>query len=92
MLRLPEDKAFHREEGVVLELDPDLRVTLDLRPQIEAARSDMNQEVAGRTSGEDHAGRLKELVPLLDWEHIYFDLLEFKRMRVLNLALPVKYP
>jgi hypothetical protein len=81
VLRLPEGKAFHREEGVVLELDPDLRVTLDLRPQIEAARSDMNQEVAGRTSGEDHAGRLKELVPLLDWEHIYFDLLEFKRTR-----------
>ena len=81
VLRLPEDKAFHREEGVVLEVDPDLRVTLDLRPQIEAARSGTNQEVAERTSGEDHAGRLKELVPLLDWEHIYFDLLEFKRTK-----------
>lgn len=81
VLRLPEDKAFHREEGVVLEVDPDLWVTLDLRPQIEAMLSGTNQEVAERTSGEDHAGRLKELVPLLDWEHIYFDLLEFKRTK-----------
>lgn len=81
VLRLPEDKAFYQEEGVVLELDPDLRVTLDLRPQIEMARSGTDQEVAERTSGEDHAGRLKELVPLLDWEHIYFDLVEFKRRK-----------
>lgn len=84
VLRLPEGKTFHKEEGVVLQVDPDLSVTLDLRPEFEVARSDMDQERIERTGGEDHAARLKELVPLLDWEHIYFDLLEFKRTKGLD--------
>lgn len=87
VLRLPDDKVFHDEEGVLLEVDPHLWITLDLRPKIEVARSGVDQDVVERTGGEDHADRLRELVPLLDWEDIYFDLLEFKRTkRLYNLG------
>jgi hypothetical protein len=90
VLRLPDDGAFEEREGVVLGLDKDIRVTLDLRPKLEMAKSGAGEE-AGKTIGENKAEALKGLMPLLNWERIYFDLLQFRRMKGLhNLSFTEK--
>jgi hypothetical protein len=83
VLRLPDDGAFEEREGVVLGLDKELQVTLDLRPKLEMAKSGGIEE-AGKTSGANKAEALKGLIPLLNWERIYFDLLQFRRLKGLH--------
>jgi hypothetical protein len=91
VLRLPDDRAFEEREGVVLCLDKGIRVTLDLRPKLERAQSDEDEEAVGKTGGENKAEALKGLIPLLNWERIYFDLLQFRRMKGLhNLSFTVE--
>jgi hypothetical protein len=104
VLRLPDDGAFEEREGVALGLDEDIQVTLDLRPKLEIAKSADNKQ-AGETSGENKAQALKELktsgenkaealkglISLLNWERIYFDLLQFRRLKGLhNLSFTVE--
>jgi hypothetical protein len=90
VLRLPDDGSFEEQEGVALHLDEDIRVTLDLRPKLEMAKSGAGEE-AGKTIGENKAEALKGLMPLLNWERIYFDLLQFRRMKGLsNLSFTVE--
>ncbi len=90
VLRLPDDGAFEEREGVALGLDKDIQVTLDLRPKLEMAKSGDIEE-AVKTSGENKAEVLKGLIPLLNWERIYFDLLQFRRMKGLhNLSFTEK--
>ncbi len=89
VLRLPDGRAFEEQEGVVLCLDEDIRVTLDLRPKLEMAQSGADEAI-GKASGEDKAESLKKLMCLLNWERIYFDLLQFRRMKGLhNLSFTV---
>jgi hypothetical protein len=72
-------------------LDKGIRVTLDLRPKLERAQSDEDEEAVGKTGGENKAEALKGLIPLLNWERIYFDLLQFRRMKGLhNLSFTVE--
>jgi Type III restriction enzyme, res subunit len=78
VLRLPEGADFARGETVVVRPEDQVNIALDLRPKLEVADSSRG-ETAERSSGEDRAGRLKELAALLDWERIYFDLLEYKQ-------------
>jgi len=90
VLRLPDDGAFEEREGVALGLDKDIQVTLDLRPKLEMAKSGDIEE-AVKTSGENKAEALKGLIPLLNWERIYFDLLQFRRIKGLhNLSFTEK--
>jgi hypothetical protein len=97
VLRLRNDEAFEEREGVALGLDKDIQVTLDLRPKLEVAKSADNEragEISGenkaqafkelKTSGENKAEALKGLIPLLNWERIYFDLLQFRRLKGLH--------
>jgi hypothetical protein len=43
-----------------------------------------DEEVVGKTIGENKAEALKGLIPLLNWERIYSDLLQFRRMKGLQ--------
>jgi hypothetical protein len=104
VLRLPDYEAFEEREGVALGLDEDIQVTLDLRPKLEVAKSADNKqagETGGenkaqaskelKTSGENKAETLKGLISLFNWEHIYFDLLQFRRLKGLhNLSFTVE--
>ena len=87
VLRLPEGERFQDKTGVVLSLDEGIRVRLDLRPRLEMAKPGVDkageeaEELIEKAGGEDKADLLKELAPLFDWERIYFDLLEFKRVK-----------
>lgn len=104
VLRLPANGVFEEQQGVALGLDEDIQVTLDLRPKLEVAKSADNKqagETSGenkaqafkepKTSGENKAETLKGLISLLNWERIYFDLLQFRRLRGLhNLSFTVE--
>jgi hypothetical protein len=84
VLRLPDDRAFEEQEGVVLCLDPEIHVTLDLRPKLEMAQSGEDEEAIGKAGGENKVEDMRRLIPLLNWERIYFDLLQFRRMKGLH--------
>jgi hypothetical protein len=91
VLRLPNGKAFEEQEGVVLGLDEEIHITLDLRPQLEVAQSDKGDETVGKAGGTNKAKALNELASLLNWQRIYFDLLEFRRVKGLhNLSFTVE--
>jgi hypothetical protein len=91
VLRLPNGKAFEEQEGVVLGLDEEIHITLDLRPQLEVAQSDKGDETVGKAGGTNKAEALKDLALLLNWQRIYFDLLEFRRVKGLhNLSFTVE--
>jgi hypothetical protein len=82
VLRLPEGQRFEDKKGVVLAVDNSIKVTLDLRPRLELARSGVSGvEAMEKMGGEDRAPLLRQCQPLLNWHRIYFDLLAFKRLK-----------
>jgi len=91
VLRLPEGDTFAGREGVVLALDPK-RVTLDLRPRLLDVRPGETEEtqieaVRERADAQNSIDELRNRAALLDWERIYFGLLDWKRTRELfNLS------
>jgi hypothetical protein len=85
VLRLPEGERFEDRKGIVLWVDSSIKVTLDLRPRLELARSGVNEAVeVEEVGGEDGAEVLRQYAPLLDWHRIYFELLAFKRTKHLH--------
>ena len=82
VLRLPEGERFEDRWGIVLMADTNLKVTLDLRPRLELAKSGASEaEVAEKIGGEDRAPLLRQCATLFHWHRVYFDLLAFKRLR-----------
>lgn len=82
VLRLPEGERFEDKKGVVLGVDKSIRVTLDLLPSLEMARSGVAEaEAMEKMGGEDRSPLLRQCAPLFDWHRIYFDLLSFKRLK-----------
>lgn len=85
VLRLPEGERFEDKKGVVLAVDNSIRVTLDLLPRLELARSGASEtEAMEKMGGEDRALLLRQCAPLFDWHRIYFDLLAFKRLKAFH--------
>jgi hypothetical protein len=78
VLRLPEGSDFTHNVVVAARVEDAVRVTLDLRPKMEVAESAKRADESGPTGGEDRAERLREYAVLLNWEQIYFDLLDYK--------------
>jgi hypothetical protein len=82
VLRLSEGERFKDKKGVVLAVDNSIKVTLDLRPRLELARSGVSGvEAMEKMGGEDRAPLLRQCQPLLDWHRIYFDLQTFKGLK-----------
>ena len=82
VLRLPEGERFEDKQGVVLAVDNNIKVTLDLRPRLELARSGVSEtEAVEQVGGEDKSPLLRRYAPLFDWQRIYFDLLAFRRLK-----------
>jgi hypothetical protein len=80
VLRLPEGERFEDKNGVVLAVDNGIKVTLDLRPRLELARSGVSEtEVVEKVGGQEPS--LRQCAPLFDWNRIYFDLLAFKGLK-----------
>jgi len=82
VLCLSEGERFEDKEGAVLAVDDSLKITLDLLPRLELARSGAAEaEAMEKMGGQDRAPSLRQCVPLFDWDRIYFDLLAFKRLK-----------
>lgn len=85
VLRLSEGGRFEDKKGVVLAVDNSLKVTLDLLPRLELARSGAAEaEAMEKMGGEDRAPLLRQCAPLFDWHRIYFDLLAFKKLKAFH--------
>jgi hypothetical protein len=85
VLRLPEGERFGAQGGVVLEVEDSIKVTLDLRPRLEVARSGAGEtEATEKAGGADKASDLQKCAPLFNWQRITFDLLAFKRLKGLS--------
>ncbi len=75
--RLPEGERFQEKKSVVLGVDKHIEVTTNLLPQVESVTG--ASETIGQVQGENQAHKLRQLLPLLNWQGIYFDLLVYRR-------------
>jgi len=82
VLRLPEGERFQDKRGVALAVDSSIKVTLDLRPRLELARSGVGEaEVVEKVGGEDKAAALRQCAPIFDWQRVHFNMLRFREMK-----------
>lgn len=79
--RIPNDRSFATEVDVLLEVDPAIRVRVDLSLKLETIESRPD----GLRSIAVGAGREKAIADdtlnLVDWERIYLNLLEYKEQK-----------
>ena len=87
VLRLPDGDEFAARDGVVLAVDDRTRVTLDMRPKLLDVRPGTEEEqvvaVKEKSEAPNQAVRLRELASILDWDRIYFSLLDLKHSQEL---------
>jgi len=86
--RVPEDRCFADETDILLDIDPGIRVRVDMSLKVQTLESG----VKGMTATAATAGRERsipeERLALVDWEKIYLDLLEYKERKGLrNLVI-----
>ncbi len=85
--RLKDDALFHEHEFMPLVLDDTLNVTLDLRPQMQLLES---AAAAPGLLPEASPARFipDQFLPLLDWDKLYFAMLDYKAQKGwTNLAI-----
>lgn len=66
-------------ETIAVTVDPKRKVKLDFRPRVEAASSATHTDMSDKVEGMDAATELKKFAPLLNWQHIYLEMLSFKQ-------------
>ena len=86
--RVPADRSFLDEIDIVLDVDPDIRVSVDLSLKVQSFESG----AAGLTATAAKAGRERtmpaESLALVDWENVYLGLLDYKERKGLkNLVI-----
>lgn len=91
--RVPDDRSFADESDVLLEVDPAIRVRVDMSLKVQSFESGSD----GFTATAVKAGRERvipdESLNLVDWERVYLDLLEYKeRKGMQNLAIRPDLP
>ncbi len=91
--RIPDDRSFADEADVLLEVDPDIRVHVDMSLKLQTFESGSD----GFTATAVKTGRERtipdESLRLVDWERVYLDLLEYKeRKGMQNLAIRPDLP
>lgn len=88
--RVDEGRDFKQEETVALTLDPDIRPRIDHRPQVQILESVTNTSDTTEESNQERTIS-DTLIPLLNWNEIYFELLQYKQQKELtNLAIDKK--
>ncbi|WP_254810781.1 DEAD/DEAH box helicase family protein [Natronosalvus amylolyticus] len=85
--RVDDDREFKQEATVALTLDSDVCPRVDRRPQVQVLES--VTETSHATEESDQERTIPDtVIPLLDWNEIYFEILQHKRQKELtNLAL-----
>ncbi|WP_018948373.1 DEAD/DEAH box helicase family protein [Thioalkalivibrio sp. ALMg11] len=91
--RIPDDRSFADEAAVLLDVDPAIRVRVDMSLKVQTFESGVD----GFTAAAVKAG-CERAVPdaslnLVDWERVYLELLEYKeRKGMRNLAIRPDLP
>jgi len=86
--RIPDDRSFADEADILMDVDPTVRVRVDMSLKVHALESGLD----GLTATAVKAGRERpipeESLKLVDWERVYLDLLEYKERKGMgNLAV-----
>jgi len=86
--RIPDDRSFADEADVLLDVDPAIRVCVDMSLKVQAFESGSDGFIATVVkAGRERAIPDKSL-SLVDWERVYLDLLEYKERKGMhNLAI-----
>ena len=91
--RIPDDRSFADEADVLLNVDPVIRVRVDMSLKVQSFESGSD----GFNAMAVKAGRERaipdESLKLVDWERVYLELLEYKeRKGMYNLAIRPDLP
>jgi len=91
--RVPDNRSFADETDFLLDVDPGIRVRVDMSLKVQTFESGAD----GFTATAVKAGRERaipaESLTLVDWENVYLDLLEYKeRKGMRNLAIQPDAP
>lgn len=78
--RLPEGVNYIEQSGIALKGDKTVEVTIDLRPKLEFAASDGNENQA-KVDSANQIGQIRKYINILNWERIYLDVLTFTRSK-----------
>lgn len=91
--RIPDDRSFADEADVLLDVDPAIRVRVDMSLKVQTFESGAD----GFTATAVKAGRERAIpdasLRLVDWERVYLELLEYKERKGMhNLAIRPDLP
>lgn len=91
--RVPEGRSFAEEADVLLDVDPAIRVHVDMSLKVQTFESGAD----GFAATEVKAGRERAIpdgsLNFVDWERVYLDLLEYKEQKGMhNLAIRPDLP
>lgn len=86
--RVPEDRNFVNEADVLMDLDPSVKVHVDMSLKIQALESGAEGFTATAVKAGQEQAIPAENLNLVDWEEAYLDILEYKERKGLsNLAI-----
>lgn len=91
--RLPKDSMFADNERILLECDAAAKVILDYSIKVERIGTDRGAYQTSRFIGGTEQWLRKEQFPLLDWEKLYLEMVDFKEERGFhNLVIRPEHP
>ena len=86
--RISDNRSFIEEVDVLLEPDPDIRVVVDMSLKAQVVEGGEGKVTTADVSAGKHVSVPAANLDLVDWERVYFDLLEYKEQRgFTNLAV-----
>ena len=91
--RIPDDRNFANEADVLLDIDPAIRVRVDMSLKMQTFESGSDGFTATAVKAGQERVIPDESLSLVDWERVYLDLLEYKdRKGMHNLAIRPDLP
>jgi len=86
--RIPDDRSFAGEADVLLEVDPSIRVRVDMSLKVQTFESGSDGFAAKAVKAGRERAIPDESLGLVDWQRVYLDLLDYKERKGMhNLAI-----
>lgn len=79
--RAEEGRDFARETTLLLEVDPEVQVSVDMSAKVQALESDAAGLQESEVRSGSHQTILDKSLALIDWEQAYLALLEYKERK-----------
>ncbi len=91
--RIPDNRSFANETDLLLQVDPEIRVRVDLSLKVQTlASTDHGLTTMAAKAGSERTIADERLM-FVDWERVYLELLEYKtRQRMHNLVIRPEMP